>query len=278
MHASEKPASMREEKNKLTKSELEELCLKQNIIIERDDPFTKTKIYLPNIEKINKMIREFDFLVDGASRGKAVNDISKIERFLYENEDNPDIKSKYLAGYYTGASMYIESHRSLLEDKRSENWKYLFVNYFKLEDIYNYFNKKTSASTFFKNYSIFNDLVELTYNVKLMEYLRSQVQLEIPFEDDKDMPSRIDEFNLKLVILHELGFVDKLKKQIRENTMINLSKFLTVIFHEDPSTWRDTMKKLQNLNLQNEKDILTELNLNKAHEILSVFNIELDKE
>ena len=198
---------MEEDSTKLSRPELEELCLKQNIIIERDDPFNNTKIYLPNIEKINKMIREFDFLVDGSSRGKTVNEISKIERFLYDNENNPDIKSKFLATYYSNASMYIEHHRSLLDDKRSENWKYLFVNYFKLEDIYHYFNKKTSASTFFKDYSIYNDMVDLTYNVKLMEYLRSQVELEIPVEDDKDMPLKIEENNLKLIILHELGIM-----------------------------------------------------------------------
>ena len=66
---------MGEESNKLSRAELEELCLKQNIIIERKDPLTNSKIFLPNIEKINKMIREFDFLVDGSSRGKAVNEI-----------------------------------------------------------------------------------------------------------------------------------------------------------------------------------------------------------
>jgi len=58
---------MTEENSKLSRSELEELCLKQNIVIERKDPFTSSKIFLPNIEKINKMIREFDFLVDGAN-------------------------------------------------------------------------------------------------------------------------------------------------------------------------------------------------------------------
>ncbi len=136
------------------------------------------------------MIREFDFLVDGSSRGKAVNEISKIERFLYDNEDNPDAKSQFLATCYSSASMYIENHRSLLDDKRSENWKYLFVSYFKLEDIYNYFNKNISASVFFKDYSIYNEMVDLTYNVKLMEYLRSQVELEIPVEDDKDNPPK----------------------------------------------------------------------------------------
>lgn len=269
---------MGEEQSKLSTAELEELCLKQNIIIERDDPFSNTKIYLPNIEKINKMIREFDFLVDGSSRGKAVNEISKIERFLYDNEENSDIRSKFLATYYSNASMYIENHRSLLEDKRSENWKYLFVNYFKMEDIYNYFNKKSSASVFFKDYSIFNDMVDLTFNVKLMEYLRSQVELEIPIDDDKDVPGKIEESNIKLVILYELGLVDKLKKLISENTLPNLAKFLTVLCDEDPSNWRDVLLKLNHLNLQNEKDLLTELNLNKAHEIMSLFGIELEKE
>jgi len=269
---------MGEESKKLSRVELEELCLKQNIIIERKDPLTNSKIFLPNIEKINKMIREFDFLVDGASRGKAVNEISKIERFLYDNEENADIKSKFLATYYSSASMYIENHRSLLDDKRSENWKYLFVNYFKLEDIYNYFNKSTSASVFFKDYSIYRDMVELTYNVKLMESLRSQVALEIPVEDDKDIPGKIEELNLKLVILHEMGILDMIKKQIPENNLPNLARFLTVMLDEDPSIWRDVMKKLKNLNLENEKDLLTELNLNKAYEIISVFGIELEKE
>jgi len=269
---------MGEESTKYSRAELEELCLKQNIIIERDDPFNNTKIYLPNIEKINKMIREFDFLVDGSSSGKAVNEISKIERFLYDNESNADIKSKFLATYYSNASMYIENHRSLLDDKRSENWKYLFVNYFKLEDIYYYFNKKASASTFFKEYNIYNDMVDLTYNVKLMEYLRSQVALEIPVEDDRDMPGKIEESDLKLVILQELGVIEMMKKQIPENTLPNLAKFLTVLCTGDPSNWRDILLKLKNMNLQNEKDLLTELNLNKAHEIMLMFGIELVKE
>ncbi len=269
---------MVEESTKYTKAELEELCLKQNIIIERDDPFNNAKIYLPNIEKINKMIREFDFLVDGSSRGKAVNEISKIERFLYDNEDSSDIKSKFLATYYSNASMYIENHRSLLEDKRSENWKYLFVNYFKLDDIYNYFNKLSSASTFFKSYSIYNDMVDLIYNVKLMEYLRSQVELEIPVEDDKDMPVKIEEVNLKLVIMNELGVIESLKKQMPDNTLPNLARFISVLCSEDPSNWRDILTKLKNMNLQNDKDLLTDLNLNKAHEIMSVFGIELEKE
>ena len=264
--------------NKLSKVELEELCLKQNIIIERDDPFTNTKIYLPNIEKINKMIREFDFLVDGASRGKAVNEISKIERFLYDNEENADIKSKFLATYYSTASMYIEHHRSLLDDKGSENWKYLFVSYFKIEDIYRYFNKDTGASVYFRDYSIYNDMVDLTYNVKLMEYLRSQVELSIPVDDDTDMPVKIEGSNLKLVILHELGIIDQLKDQISEHGLPNLAKFLTVMCEEDPSAWRDMLRKLKNLYLENDNDLLTELNLNKAHEIMSQFSIELKKE
>lgn len=269
---------MGEESSKLSKAELEELCLKQNIIIERQDPFNDSKIYLPNIEKINKMIREFDFLVDGESRGKAVNEISKIERFLFDNEDNTDAKSQFLATYYSNASVYIDKHRSLLEDKGSENWKYLFVNYFKLEDIYNYFNKKTSASTFFKAFSIYNEMVDLTFYVKLMEYLRAQVELEIPLEDDQDMPAKIDEINLKLAILHELGMVEKLKELIPNNTLPNMAKFITILCNEDPSTWRDLFNKLKHLNLQNDKDVLTELNLNKAHEIMTVFGIEIEKD
>jgi len=269
---------MGEESFKLSKTELEELCLKQNITIERQDPFNDTKIYLPNIEKINKMIREFDFLVDGSSRGKAVNAISTIERYLFANEENIDAKSKFLATYYSNASMYIENHKSLLEDKQSENWKYLFVSYFKLEDIYLYFNKKESASTFFKEFAIYNDMVDLTYYVKLMEYLRSQVELEIPVDDDKDMPGKIDEINLKMAILHEIGFIEKLKGMIPENTLPNMARFLTVICSEDPATWRDIMNKLKNLNIQNDKDVLTELNLNKAHEIMTVFGIEIEKD
>lgn len=269
---------MSEESFKLSKAELEELCLKQNILIERQDPFNDNKIYLPNIEKINKMIREFDFLVDGASRGKAVNEISKIERFLFDNEDNTDARSQFLATYYSNASMYIDRHRSLLEDKRSENWKYLFVNYFKLEDIYQYFNKKSSASTFFKTFAIYNDMVELTYYVKMMEYLRAQVELEIPVEDDQDMPAKIDEINLKLAILHEMGFIEKLKELIPHNTLPNMAKFLTILCKEDPASWRDLFKKLKHMNLQNDKDLLTELNLNKAHEIMTVFGIEIEKD
>ena len=269
---------MGEESLKLSKAELEELCLKQNILIERQDPFIDTKIYLPNIEKINKMIREFDFLVDGESRGKAVNEISKIERFLFDNEENTDAKSQFLATYYSNASMYIDKHRSLIEDKRSENWKYLFVNYFKLEDIYHYFNKKFSASTFFQTYAIYKEMVDLTYYVKLMEYLRAQVELEIPVDDDKDMPVKIDEINLKLAILHELGVIEKLKELIPHNTLPNMAKFITILCNEDPATWRDLFQKLKHLNLQNDKDLLTELNLNKAHEIMMVFGIEIEKD
>jgi len=111
-----------------------------------------------------------------------------------------------------------------------------------------------------------------------MEYLRAQVELEIPVEDDKDMPGKIDEINLKLTILHELGFIERLKKIIPQNTLPNMAKFLTVICNEDPATWRDTFNKLKHMNLQNDKDLLSELNLNKAHEIMTVFGIEIEKD
>jgi hypothetical protein len=197
---------------------------------------------------------------------------------LFDHEDDPDEKSKYLATYYSRASMYLENHRGLLDDKRSENWKYLFVSYFKLEDIYNYFNKDISASVFFKDYAIYRDIVGLTFNVKLMEYLRSQVALEIPVDDDKDGPPKIEEFNLKLVILHEIGILDAIKDQIGDDKLHNLARFLTAILGEDPSIWRDVLKYLKNFSLQNDKDLLTELNLNKAHEIISVFGIEPEKD
>ena len=111
-----------------------------------------------------------------------------------------------------------------------------------------------------------------------MEYLRSQVALEIPVDDDKDMPGKIDEFNLKLILMHELGILDQIQARIPDNTLPNLAKFITVLLSEDPSAWRGVMNKLKNLNLQNDNDLLNELNLNKAHEILSVFGIEREKE
>jgi hypothetical protein len=88
----------------------------------------------------------------------------------------------------------------------------------------------------------------------------------------------IEEMNLKLVILHELGILDLLREKMHENTMPNLARFLTVMCDTNPTIWRDIMKKLKNLNLHNEQDLLTELNLNKAHEIISLFGIKLEKE
>ena len=75
-----------------------------------------------------------------------------------------------------------------------------------------------------------------------------------------------------------MGFIDKLKALVPHNTLPNMAKFLTVMCNEDPSTWRDLFKKLKHLNLQNDKDLLTELNLNKAHEIMTVFGIEIEKD
>jgi len=60
--------------------------------------------------------------------------------------------------------------------------------------------------------------------------------------------------------------------------MPNMAKFITILCNEDPITWRDILNKLKNLNLQNDKDLLTELNLNKAHEIMTVFGIEIEKD
>ncbi|PID91759.1 MAG: hypothetical protein CSA96_06680 [Bacteroidetes bacterium] len=269
---------MADDRPKLSRSELEEACLRQNIIIQRKDPLTGSSINLPNIEKVNKMIREFDILVDGASRGKSVNEISKIERFLYEHEDDPEKQSEYLASCYSKASMYIEAQRSLLNDKHSENWKYLFVSYFKLEDIYYYFNKGISASVFFKDFTLYKDMVELTYHVKLMNYLRSQVQLQILPEAEKDLPSPIEDVNLKLAIIHLLGISDLLTKRSTQQGLAGLARFFTVIFGEDPASWRSLLKKLEQIGSGSDKDILNELNLCKAKEIISVFGIDLEKD
>jgi hypothetical protein len=92
------------------------------------------------------------------------------------------------------------------------------------------------------------------------------------------MPAPIEELNLKLVMLHELGILDMLSARIPENTPANLARFITVLLGEDPSMWRSIMKKLKNLNLENEKDLLSELNLNRTREILSVFGIDQEKE
>ena len=139
------------EKPNLTKKELERLCLEENILIQRKDQLSNAFFHLPNLEKIGIMIQDFDFLVEGSARGKAINEISKIEQYLFQNEGNPDAQYKYIASAYSDASMYIESKKDLLKDRRSENWKYLFINYFSLEDIYMYFHKDEPASTFFSS-------------------------------------------------------------------------------------------------------------------------------
>jgi hypothetical protein len=260
-----------------SRAELEQESLKQGILIERNDPVSNSKLLIPNFEKIKKMIREFDILVDGASRGKAVNEISRIERYLFEHENDPEAKSEYLAKFYSKASVFIEQNRSLMEDRESENWMYLFTSYFKLEDIFRYFNKNTGASSFFEDFRIYSDMVDLSFNVKMMDYLKSQIEITIPFETEKEIPGRIMGFQLKLAVLHELGLLENLGLGKKGADLRGMAKLLTGLLDQDPANWKNTLTILENMNLGNEQDILTETTLIRAREIVAVFGIDAEK-
>ena len=248
-------------KQNLAKKELEQLCLEDHILIERRDQISNAFFYLPNLEKIGIMIQDFDFLVEGAARGRAINEISKIEKYLFQNEGNPDAQYKYLASAYSDASMFIESKRDLLSDRRSENWKYLFINYFSLEDIYFYFHKDVPASAFFRSHNIFRELVELNYYLKLMEYLRSQVMLVIPIDEEKEIPVKLDNLDLKLFLLHEMGVLDILQKRIREDFYNNTARLLCTWLGEKPVQWKTISKKLKSIYIQDEENILNNADL-----------------
>ncbi|MBN2697645.1 MAG: hypothetical protein JXR52_02370 [Bacteroidales bacterium] len=263
-------------KQSLAKKELERLCLEEHILIERRDQISNAFFYLPNLEKIGIMIHDFDFLVEGAARGRAINEISKIEKYLFDNEGNPDAQYKYLASAYSSASMYIESKKDLLSDRRSENWKYLFINYFSLEDIYNYFHKVQPASTFFRPHKIYTDLVELNYYLKLMEYLRSQVMLVIPIDEEKEIPVKLDSIDLKLFFLHELGFLDMLQKRIREDFYNHAAKLLTTLLGEKPVQWKVISRKLKSLYIADDESILNNPDLqSKMKDIFFNYKIDL---
>ena len=242
----------------LPKRELEQLCLKEKIIIEREDPVSGSTFFLHNLEKIGVMIREFDFLVEGASRGKAINEISAIEHKLFENEDNPDFQSNLIATKYSDASIFLESKKDLIADRKSDNWSYLFARQFSLYDLYEYFHKEESASSFFKRFKIYHEMVELNYYIKLMEYLQSQVQLLIPLDDDKEIPLRIDALELKLLVLQKTGLLQSLKNSIRENYYVNASKMLTTLLCLSNSKWRDISNILKDMDNGEETSIVSD--------------------
>jgi hypothetical protein len=263
-------------KEKLSKKEFEELCVKEGIILERQDHITNSTFYLPNLEKIKIMIREFDFLVEGASRGKAINEISKIERYLYKHDKDPNLQNEILATNYSKASIYIESQKDLLTDKNSENWSYIFTKYFSLEDIYNYFHKTDGASTFFRPFRIYQEMVEIQYYIKLMEYLKSQIELFIPLDEDQQIPLRLDNLDFALLVLHKLGVLDTMKEKMKEHYYVSGSKMLTTLLGKSSSNWKSVNDILWDMDHNPDDSILESMELkDKLREVLFHYKLDL---
>jgi len=260
----------------LSKKELEKKCVQEGIILERHDPINNTTFYLPNLEKISIMIREFDFLVDGASRGKAINQISQIERFMHKHENEPALQNEILATSYSDASIYLEEKKDLITDKNSENWSFIFTKYFTLEDIYNYFHKSESTSTYFRKFRIFSEMVEINYYIKLMEYLQSQIELFIPLDDDKEIPFKVDSLEFSIFLLHKLGLLDTLKERMKENYYINGSKLLTTLLGRPTSNWKSINDMMWDIDHNPDESILENDQLkDKLREVLFHFKIDL---
>ena len=263
-------------KEQLSKKEFEELCVKEGIILERKDHITNSTFYLPNLEKIKIMIREFDFLVEGASRGKAINEISKIERYLFKNDKDPNLQNEILATNYSKASIYIESQRDLITDKNSENWNYIFTKYFSLDDIYNYFHKTDGASAFFRTFRIFQEMVDIQYHIKLMEYLKSQIELFIPIDEDQQIPMRIDSPDFALLVLHRLGMLDAMKEKMKEHYYVSGSKMLTTMLGKSSSVWKSINDLLWDIDHNPSDSILQNEELQvKLRELLYHYKIDL---
>lgn len=263
-------------KDNLSKKEIEQLCVQEGIILERHDPINKSTFYLPNLQKIGIMIREFDFLVEGASRGKAINEISKIERHLFEKEADPNFQTELLATRYSNASIYIESKRDLIADKNSENWKYIFTKYFSLEDMYNYFHKEESASAFFRSFRIFEEMVELSYYLKLMDYLQSQIEVFIPLDDDREIPFNIDSTELAILIFLKLGVLETMKEKMKEHYYVNGAKLLTSILGKSTSHWKAINDILWDIDHNPEESITSNTVLtDKLREVLFHYKIDL---
>jgi len=262
----------------LKKKELEQLCAKEKIVLQRYDPMTQSNFYMPNFEKIGIMIREFDFLVEGASRGKAINEISKIELYLHENEDNRNAQSRILAENYSKVSIFVEMKRELIDDRKSENWNYLFTKYFSIEDIYNYFHKTESSSSFFKKFKIFSELVELDYNLKLMDYLQSQVQLFLPREDDLEIPYNINSIELVLTVLHNTGFLDIVKNNMKDSYYYTGAKFITSLLNASPQMWKKISNFMNDLDNNFQESVLENNSVNQGlKDILFNYKIDLRK-
>jgi len=266
--------NMSNDLDNLSPKEVQELCLKEGLLIKRMDPITEKSIFIHNFDKIGKMVWDFDFLVEGAARGRAVNEISKIERHLFEHDNNKDLQKSYIASYYSNVSFFLNEHQQEIDDKNSENWRYIFINYFKLKDIYWYFTRKESASDFFSKHKFFKDYIDINFNLKMMNYLTSQVELEIPVEDDKDLPAKLKNLSLKLLMLYDLGIMDLLIYRFKDDYLTSASKLISLMLDEDPLNWRVIMNAIKNIGTKNDKDIVNDKNIQMLNEIYRQFGLK----
>ncbi len=263
-------------KEPLSKKELEHLCVQEGIILERHDPINNSTFYLPNLQKIGIMIREFDFIVEGASRGKAINEISKIERFLHKHDKDPNLQNEILATNYSQASIYLETKKDLISDKNSENWSYIFTKYFSLEDIYTYFHKEEGASSFFRRFRIFKEMMEINYYIKLMDYLQSQIELFIPLDDDKEIPYKVDTLEFTIYLFQKMGMLETMKEKMKEHYYVNGSKLLTTMLGKPTSTWKSINNILWDIDHNPGESIIADKTLEeKLREILFHYKIDL---
>lgn len=261
---------------KLTKKELQQLFISDGILLERIDRITNTAFYIPNMEKIGIMIRELDFLTDASSRGKAINEISKIELYLYENEDKPDLQKDLLAMYYSKTSIFLELKKELIADKNSENWNSIFMQYFSLEDIYDYFHKTEGASNFFRKFKIYEELVELSYNIKLMDYLQGQIELFIPLDDDKKTSYKIDSLEMIILIFEKTGFLESIKKRMKDDYYENGAKLINSILGKPTANWKQINEILVDIDHNPESSIMADEALrDRLRDILFHYKIDL---
>jgi len=262
--------------DKMTKKELQQLFISEGILLERIDRISNTAFYIPNMEKIGIMIRELDFLIDASSRGKAINEISNIELYLFEHEDQPDLQKDLLATHYSKTSIFLELKKELLADKNSENWNSIFMQYFTMEDIFEYFHKTEGASNFFRKFKIYEELVELFYNIKLMDYLQGQIELFIPLDDDKKNLYKIDTLEMILLIFEKIGFLEAIKKRMKDNYYENGAKFINAILAKPTANWKQINEILVDIDHNPENSILADDSLkDRLRDILFHYKIDL---
>ncbi len=263
-------------KEKLSKNELEQICVEEGIILERTDSVTNSTFFVPNLKKIRIMISEFEFLVEGAARGKAINKISDIELFLHGNENNSELQKIHLATNYSSTSIFLESKSDIISDRKSENWENIIIQYFSLQEIYNYFHKTGGASNFFRSFNIYKEMIELTFRIKLMEYLQDQIEIYNPSSENKVIPYKINALEMVLLIFQKLGTLDALKKNIKGDYYENASKLLTALLKIPKSNWNQINSILWDIDHNSDDSILADTNLkSKLKDILFYYKIDL---